>query len=190
MKTKNKRKAMAPTIGAIVPPEPDEPLDNLVAQEMIAAFRRGDVDAVQILGASPFRGGAPSASSPPGPSPGRPSTSTEGIPPAIRARVERDRQELEQMDPEAGADEQLLLRLVGDSLPAAMMLSELTERMVVHLPSLLDEPAALRALSSALRDTVTLRSSLLNRLQSVLATVASLRGQRRFLQRHRGRNGV
>ena len=94
------------------------------------------------------------------------------------------------MDSEAGADEQLLLRLVGDSLPSAMMLGELTERMVVHLPALLDEPAALRALSTALRDTVAVRNSLLSRMQSVLTTVASLRGQRRFLERHRGRSGV
>ncbi len=170
------------------PPDPrEEAIANAAIDEMLAAYRRGDLDAMRVLSAA-LHGPPEEASAPlaPAPAPKPPPS----VPLAIRERAARERQELEAMDPEAGADERLLLRLVGDSLPTVMVLDDVVEHLAVHLPGLLDRPGTLKIVASAMHDALSLRNVTLNRLQGVLTTVASLRAQRRFVQRRGGQNGV
>lgn len=183
----SKKRTPNPMIPRPDSPEPDDdPVVNAAIDEMLAAYRRGDLEAMRMLSAAlngPFEEAINQA-----PPPAAPATPTVPVP--IQERVRQDRQELETMDPEAGADERLLLRLVGDSLPTVMLLNDVVEHMAVHLPGLFDRPAVLKTVASAMHDALSLRNVTLSRLQGVLTTVASLRAQRRFVQRRGGQNGV
>lgn len=169
-------------------PEAEIPVPSeLVTAAIIDAFRKGDLDALHVLGAATF-GGSDAAQDAPLAAPVT-QAKAPAVPRSIQERVQRERQALVAMDPGAGADERLLLGLTADSLSMALMLSDLSEHLTVHLPGLLGQPQAMKVVATALRDAISLRNSTLNRMQSLLTTVASLRGQRRFLPRRGAQNG-
>lgn len=149
---------------------------------------------------SPPRGAAPSTPAPSraglqesGSVAAAPSAAPRGD--AVRSRrlpIEDDvlergraaRRALDEVSPEAAADERILHELVAKQLPVALMLHDLEEQLAVRMLAMMDNPQLVLALAKILRDTSVIASSMSKRIQAILSTAASLRAQRRFLAIH------
>lgn len=102
----------------------------------------------------------------------------------ILERGHAARRALDEVSPDAAADERILHELVAKQLPVALMLHDLEEQLAVRMLTLMDNPQLVLAVAKILRDTSTIASSMSKRIQAILSTAATLRAQRRFLALH------
>jgi hypothetical protein len=124
---------------------------------------------------SGITGESPPAPPPPEPAPMAP----------LNAQLVRYAQQVERdlvAAASAPPDEALLAKLAGGEISTALELQDLQSQIARRLVILIDHPDQMMVLARVLRELGVVLSSATRRVQTTLATSASLRAQRRFLR--------
>jgi len=160
---------------SVAPPDDDA---NSFLEELLAAKRAGHIDAVERLGPVVMANGEAAMARAQAPKPTPPTLPPEHIDEGKKVLAELNR-----ACPDAAADERLLHRLVAGEIPLILTLQQIERELAARMLRCLDDAKFSIALGRVLRDTIGLSSTLTRRVEGGLSTAASLRAQRRFLER-------
>lgn len=171
------------TTAAAHPVQPyDEREADPLLDQLASAKQSGDFDAMgritQVL-MTKFDAQAPAAR--PAGGHGRNEPSQTAVPTELVKESEVARAALDQMCPDAAADERLLNMLAAGDVSVALMLSRIERQLAAKMLGGIDGSPYWLALVRLLGDVTRLNANVRGRVQGSLSTAASLRAQRRFL---------